>query len=288
MTRYARLVLIMLLIALVVSLFVFRQRESRDLPAVMARHGLHAGVIAYGAPGTTPHILTFKARADRVFHYWSLSKPITAAVVFAGVDRGLIRLDEDYEGAQVADLLRHAGGWDRNVAGDPLHDKEGRLPCTRMPVPPRQFAPGTREVYANVGYCLLGRLAEERFAKPFPQIAAQVLPETRDMTYDPWLGSAGGWSGTAAQYFAFAAREIDPRALPRPAYAPQGPYYAMGWRVLEDGTLSHFGILTPSRNGQFAVVFKRPGWVAVGLFSGLPNDPEQARGDLLVALLALR
>lgn len=231
--------------------------------------------------------MAIDAPKDRVFHYWSLSKPITAAVVFEGVDRGLIRLDEEYAGARVDDLLRHAGGWDRDIAGDPLHDKGRKLPCTQMPVPLRQFVPGTRAVYSNVGYCLLGRLAEERFDKPFPQIAAEILPQTRGMIYDPWLGPAGGWSGTAAQYFAFAARAVDSRALLRPAYAPQGPYYAMGWRVLDDGTLSHFGILTPLKDGQFAVVFKRPGWVAVGLFAGLPNDPERARSELLVALSTL-
>ena len=60
-----------------------------------------------------------------------------------------------------------------------------------------------------------------------------------------------------------------------------------GWRVLDDGTLSLFGILTPSGNGQFAAAFNRAGRVVVGLFAGLPGDLAKARSELLTALAAL-
>ena len=285
--RYFRALLILLLAASVIVLLVHQQRDKTDLAAVMKRHGLKAGVIAYGPPGKNPRILTINAPQDQVFHYWSLSKPITAAAVFAGVDKGLVRLDERYAGASVADLLRHAGGWDREVAGDPAHRPGRPARCIDIPAPARQFAPGSREAYSNIGYCLLGRMIEERFGKPYEKVVAELVPGTAGMRYDSWLGPAGGWSGTAAQYFAFARHEVDPDALERPVYARKGPYYAMGWRVLPDGTLSHYGVLTGTAADQYTVVFKRPGWVAVGLFSGMPRDWEAARADLLEALAVL-
>ncbi len=61
----------------------------------------------------------------------------------------------------------------------------------------------------------------------------------------------------------------------------------MGWRVLPDGTLSHYGVLTGTAADQYTVAFKCPGWVAVGLFSGMPRDWEAARADLLEALAVL-
>lgn len=285
--RFVRALSVMALAALAILLLVRAPAGQDDLASVMRRHHLTAGVIAYGPPGQAPRILTFNAHKGKIYNFWSLSKPITAAAVLTGVQRGLIRLDENYEGATVADLLRHAGGWDRDVAGDPVHDRKFPPRCIDMPVPPRQFAPGTKAAYSNVGYCLLGHLIEDRFGQPYREVVGDMFPETVGMGYDEWLGPAGGWSGTAEQYFAFASREVDPRVMDRPAFALLGPYYGLGWRVLDDGTLSHYGVLTHTPADQYTVVFKRSDWVAVGLFSGMPTDWEAARTDLLAAMRAL-
>lgn len=255
-----------------------------DLPAVMKHFGLRSGVIAYGTPGSAPEFHLVKANRSLKLHYWSLSKPMTAAAVLSGVEKGLISLDEKVAGASVADILRHAGGWDREIAGDPVHERDGPARCIDMAPPPQQFEPGTRSTYSNLGYCLLGRLVEERFGKPYEDVVREVVPAARNMDYDAWLGPAGGWSGTAGQYFSFASQPVDPRALERPGYIPEGPYYAMGWRVLGDGTLSHYGIVIPTKEESYTVVYKRPDWIAVGLFQGQPNDFDAARTALLPAL----
>ena len=260
---------------------------QRDLESVMRHHNLQSGIIAYGRAGEAPHIRAVGADAGKVYRYWSLSKPITAAAVMAGVDQGLISLDETFEGATVADLLRHAGGWDREEAGDPVHSRKSPARCIDMAAPPKQFTPGARAAYSNLGYCLLGRLIEERFGKPYHEVVNELFPETQAMEYDEWLGPAGGWSGTAEQYFAFASRPVDKRALERPPYARKGAYYAMGWREMGNGTLSHYGVVTGTGTDDYTVVYKRDDWVAVGLFSGMPADWEGAREDLLPALWQL-
>ena len=113
----------------------------------------------------------------------------------------------------------------------------------------------------------------------------RLLPEAQGMSYRPALGPAGGWSGTIAQYYRFASRPVDPEALVRPAYAPEGAFYAMGWKVLDNGTLAHYGMYDP--NG-YSIVFKQPGWVAVGLFTGRPADGDAARDSLLNVLSGYR
>ena len=252
-----------------------------DLRHVMNAHGLKHGVIAYGAPGKPFTLVRMGADENDVFPYFSLSKPMTAAVVEALVREGTISLDEQVEGASVDQLLHHAGGWDREMAGDPVAG-ENELPrCTDAKAPPKQFEPGTRAAYSNLGYCLLGHRVEQRTGEPFEKVARRILPETRDMTYSPVLGPAGGWSGTIAPYYRFASRPVDPAALVRPVYAPTGAYYGMSWKVLEDGTLAHYGEYDPD---HYSVVFKRPGWVAVGLFTGRPVDGDVTRDDLLKVL----
>ncbi|GAD50750.1 hypothetical protein NT2_12_00140 [Caenibius tardaugens NBRC 16725] len=270
-----------------VVLVVQTMNARHDIGGTMRHHNLRSGVIIYGIQGEHPRIRRFASEKGKVYNFWSLSKPITAAAVFAAADRGLVDLNEKYAGASVADLLRHAGGWDRKLAGDPIHDLQEQERCIDMPIPPRQFEPGTKAEYSNVGYCALGRLIEGRFDQSYHDAVTAMIPEAIGMTYDDRLGPAGGWGGTAEQYFAFAQRDVPARALVRPSFASTGPYYALGWRVLGDGTLSHFGMLTGTANDQFTVVYKRGRWTAVGLFSGMPTNGEIARNDLLSAIRAL-
>lgn len=265
----------------VLSLFHLVGRKSdQGLRAVMARHGLSHASIAHGRAGAPPRLLTIDARASRSYPFYSLSKPITAATVLALVRSGEIDLEETYAGATVRDLLRHSGGWDRDLAPDPVLLREAPQHCVDLSPPPRQFRPGSRSAYANVGYCLLGKLVEERTGLAFREAAARAVPQTRAMGFDEWLGPAGGWSGTAARYFDFASAPLDPLVLERPGFTPAGPYYALGWRVLADGTVSHYGVL----RGNYSVVFKRGETALVALFDGRPSDPDAAREDLLAAL----
>ena len=250
----------------------------------MAAHGLTRAVILYGTPRQVSGAVLIDSQRDRAFAYYSLSKPMTAATVLSLVGAGKISLDETVDGATVRDLLAHSAGWDRTTAGDPVVDRTMPADCAAIVPPGRQFAPGTRAAYSNLGYCLLGRLIAERTGESYDKAVRRSLPMAKTMTYAPWFGAAGGWSGTADAYYRFAARPVDSRALARPAFAPSGPYYAMGWRVLADGTLSHFG----AQKGGYSLVLKTPNRIVVALFDGEPRDPERARDDLRRVLARYR
>ena len=128
----------------------------------------------------------------------SVTKPITAAAVRELVEDGRLGLDDhvfdlgqptggllDLEPFRslgdtlladitIRHLLQHRGGWDRDLEGD-LAFKEIQI-ANAMNVPsppgrantvryilgqPLQFAPGSKKVYANIGYLILGLIIEE-------------------------------------------------------------------------------------------------------------------------------
>jgi N-acyl-D-amino-acid deacylase len=80
----------------------------------------------------------------------------------------------------VAHLMNHQGGWDRDTAGDPMFKSKEiskSLGITGPAAPsnvitymagqPLQFTPGSKEVYSNFGYCLLGRVIEKASGKTY-------------------------------------------------------------------------------------------------------------------------
>ncbi|HPS02600.1 MAG TPA: serine hydrolase domain-containing protein [Candidatus Sumerlaeota bacterium] len=130
-------------------------------------------------------------RPDTLFRIASVSKPVTAAGVFYLVQQRKLNLsdklvdlvkmeplkgekcDPRLKAITVLHLLQHRGGWDRDRSFDPMfRDREIAKKC-RVDYPvgtqhivrymagqPLDFDPGTRHVYSNFGYCLLGRVIE--------------------------------------------------------------------------------------------------------------------------------
>jgi len=132
-------------------------------------------------------------RPDTLFAVASISKPITALAILKLVEEGRLKLDDPvlpllapicpWGGARIdpfvgkitlRQLLNHSGGWDRNKSGDPINwapqisRKMGLAgpPSSEQFISfmlgvPLDFAPGTREVYSNVGYIMLGKIIEK-------------------------------------------------------------------------------------------------------------------------------
>lgn len=122
----------------------------------------------------------------------SLSKPVTAVAILRLVEQGRLSLDESAfayfdaveppEGTSrdlrlgditIAHLLRHEGGWNRQISGDPMFLSVVISEALGIPGPataddtlrymlgqPLDFNPGTLYAYSNFGYSVLGRIIE--------------------------------------------------------------------------------------------------------------------------------
>jgi len=131
-------------------------------------------------------------RPESLFRLASLSKLITSTAILTLVEQHKLRLDDPaftllpqfrpLPGAKtdprlatitVRQLLHHTGGWDRGASGDPMFKSAviAAATGTRPPASaeaiirymlgqPLDFDPGSKFVYSNFGYNVLGRLIE--------------------------------------------------------------------------------------------------------------------------------
>ena len=122
-----------------------------------------------------------------LFRTGSVSKPITAAAVLRLIQEGRLApygrvaailglattADPRFGDVTVLHLLRHLGGWDRAVSGDPMFDDAEIARALGRPLPIGRddivryaaarrldHAPGTAFAYSNYGYLLLGKIIE--------------------------------------------------------------------------------------------------------------------------------
>lgn len=107
----------------------------------------HAAAAVVGPDG----LVAQHGDADRGYRWASVTKLATALAILSAVDDGLVDLDEPAgpPGSTVRHLLAHASG----------------LPFEGGSILAR---PGTRRIYSNTAFDLLGALLAERSGRPFP------------------------------------------------------------------------------------------------------------------------
>jgi CubicO group peptidase (beta-lactamase class C family) len=132
---------------------------------------------------------------NNIFRLASLSKQITSITLMHLYEQGRVGLNDTIFGADgllnsisfqsaidprvynitVRNLLQHAGGWDRDVSGDPMFDSYYIAQAMAVAAPANEittmeyvlnnqmldFTPGTQSHYSNLGYSILGRVIEE-------------------------------------------------------------------------------------------------------------------------------
>jgi hypothetical protein len=278
MRRWLLFILIAEFVALAVVFWPELTSTASDLQPTMTRHGLTAANVAFGRADAEPRIIAINAPEGLVRPFYSLSKPITAAAAIQ-----VLSLERKIEGATVRQILQHSGGWDRAIAGDPVTQRSDGEECTSLPAPNKQFEPGSRYAYSNIGYCLVGHAIASASGKTYQDAVNGLFPETQAMRFDPWLGPAGGWSGTARDYFRFASRQIPAGTGDNPIPRSDDIPYGLGWAIGPD-FYTHFGVM----NANFSLVVKQGDFVAVGIFDGRPKDDAKAARELRSALLRLR
>jgi CubicO group peptidase (beta-lactamase class C family) len=224
-----------------------------------------------------------RVRTDHLFRIASLSKPITAVAVFRllqerrfGIDVGqgtvpALRLNERVFGQNsilgttfgalpnnsmkdqitVQHLLEHTSGWSNNpvdIMFDTSHLADTQAALITHMVAHQALThtpPGSRHVYLNFGYLVLGRVIEERSGMPYEDyvrqavltpcgisdmhIAGNTLADLRpnEVQYYPSAGSTenpyalrvnrmdahGGWIASAIDLVRFLVR-VDRFAMP--------------------------------------------------------------------------
>jgi serine-type D-Ala-D-Ala carboxypeptidase len=167
------------------------------------------GTLTYDT-GSTPVGL------DSIYDLASLTKVLaTATLAMRGVERGLLALDDavaahvpqwsgaDRAGVTIRDLLSHSSGLPDHR---PLfRDAEGEPAFVQMICGlPLEYVPGSRAVYSDLGFILLGSLVgqgsslEDRFAAFWPQAGSgeelqfrppvKWKPRIAPTEIDPWRG----------------------------------------------------------------------------------------------------
>ena len=152
-----------------------------------------------------------QVQPDALFRIASVSKPITGVAIMKLVEEGKLQLDERvapfiahltpapgatvdprWEQITIRQLLDHTAGWDRdkpNGGFDPMFRPAIAAAAVGAPAPasaetvirymkglPLDFDPGTRHVYSNFGYAILGRVIERLSGMPYEEyVRARVL-----------------------------------------------------------------------------------------------------------------
>ncbi len=142
--------------------------------------------------------------AERSFRWASVTKPVTALAVLLAVENGLLDLDEPAgpSDSTVRHLLAHTSGL-------PF---EGTAAIGR---------PGSRRIYSNHGFDLLGDLVSERIGRPFGDILGESVLGPLGMGGTTLIGRPSeGLAGPLADLARLAGEFLRPTLLaPRTALA---------------------------------------------------------------------
>lgn len=187
---------------------------------------------------------------DSLFRIASASKPVTAIAVMKLVEEERLGLDDAVfssilpgyarrcpDGVDtrlhditVEHLLTHASGWDTGEAPDPMFNAaliarqrpvEGLRPVQAViqdqACRPLEFTPGTRQVYENLNYAVLGRVVEAVAGVPYEQFVREQVFAPLGITA-PRIGK-DLISGRLFGEVTYVARGDDRRRV-RPASGP--------------------------------------------------------------------
>jgi CubicO group peptidase (beta-lactamase class C family) len=156
---------------------------------------------------------------DALFRIASVSKPVTAAAVMRLVQDGGLSLDlkvfpylargtasdARLNDITVRHLLEHSGGWDRDLAGDPMFNlgtsaqgmgvaspPDADTILRWMLTQPLQFSPGTRYAYSNFGYLVLGQVIAKASGQRYEDYVGNLLRQAGITRMKPGATLASG------------------------------------------------------------------------------------------------
>src|SRR5262245_2233774 len=159
---------------------------ARTFPAAAVDVGSTAGTMWQDAFGTLTVAPPLAAAIDTPFDLASLTKVLATTTVVMqlmatdrlGLDERVGAFFQDWRGADrmsvtVRDLLEHASGLPaRLVDPPPASRREFEYEICRIAL---EYNPRARSIYSDLGFILLGFIAEQRGGAPLPQQFADVM-----------------------------------------------------------------------------------------------------------------
>ena len=247
---------------------ITRLMRDHDIPGAavaVVRHGRLSYARGFGMADRENGV---PVRPDSLFRIASLSKPITALAVLKLVEDGRLELDArvfrdlltgiephlvvDHKMNEITvrDLLRHSGGFDRKLSGDPMFKqkvisgkiyKDTPLDCVDIISYMKQqwldLSPGERYAYSNFGYCALGRVIEQASGMSYEDYVRKEILIPAGAKRMRVAGSfLKGRLENEVKYYDYPgarlSRSLDPnvwsRRVPRPYSGMLSPMDALG------------------------------------------------------------
>jgi CubicO group peptidase (beta-lactamase class C family) len=180
-------------------------REKYDLPALAGAVVLRGRMAALGATGFRKANEDVKVTGSDKFHIGSCTKAMTATIVAMLVERGKLQWDKtlaaafpdmandmhpDYGNITLKHLLTHRSGfppskpnrsWPKGKSFIDMHNLPGpaiqqRLAYAGMMLSQEPEAkPGTKYVYSDAGYAIVGVIAEQAMNTPWETMMKEML-----------------------------------------------------------------------------------------------------------------
>jgi CubicO group peptidase (beta-lactamase class C family) len=191
-----------------------------------------------------PH--NIKATPDTVYHWWSMTKIPTVVAIMQLQEQGKVDLDEPvekylpwfdviYPSVQspiitIRNLLQHTSGLPDTIpamVGWVHYDDEtpNQTEIVKKQLPKfnkLKFIPGSKAVYSNLNYMVLGAIIESVSGQPYEAYIIQNILQPLDMShtgfvYTPAMANheAAGTLPVAHLYTALLPTILDPRELIR-------------------------------------------------------------------------
>jgi CubicO group peptidase (beta-lactamase class C family) len=198
-------------------------RKKHNLPALAVVVVKDGRICDRAAVGVRKNGETIAVTTNDVFHIGSCTKSTTATLTAMLIEDGKLkwettiaevfpelkgRMDKQYETVTVEQLLMHRGGvpgqppakaWKRawEQKGTPMEQRREFIEAV-LSQPP-ETAPGTKMIYSNQGYAIIGAMLEKIAGKPWETLITDRLfiplhmdsagfgpPGTTDKVDQPW------------------------------------------------------------------------------------------------------
>jgi CubicO group peptidase (beta-lactamase class C family) len=203
----------------------------------------HAAAAVVAADGT---VLATAGETGRVFGLASVTKPLAAYAVLVAVEEGAVEWDTPAgpEGSTVRHLAAHTSG---------LSFSDGVV----------QAQPGTRRIYSNVGFEVLGETVAAAAGMPFAQYLHEAVLEPLGMAETRLDGSPAAGAVSTADDLARFAAELQAPTLVHPATLDEATTVAFPG---VDGILPGYGRQKPNDWGLGFEIRdgKSPHWTGAG------------------------